>query len=785
MRETNLYRLLNLDRLSARYQLFEISGEYERGPEYYAGITRLQRRLSRKHGAAIAPLQRGDQMLLAVPEPVCNQLEKNQDMGRWLATLKPVGAPLDIDFVESGDEKDPIRLRFLNFMLQSWLFDNKELWQPRAGDAFFYRRPSKTIGNVNLYEGVGIRAVSYPGGGFGVILDVRVKMISQHSLGADASPDAIRRLRNSSCLYRMGGHWYEIKVAGAGPILSECKFKANGEWVSLKEHIHRILPKPLPQHIANLDGDGSVITYRGSDAADVKAAPAALCFRVLDTHTKAGAKLQRETILPPAARRSKAYKFKKKFLAEIAIGDVSLSVDDKSARATEHIFDLPNLLFGKDRRLNGTGAQSLRVNPRDYAKKRRTLLEDKSAGFYEDSPLDAQTLVMPQSVMDTWGPKFVEDLVSSVKNLHPNSNYNPTVVTFDDVSSRITPSSQAIAILKLAQDNAIPPGDCAIMVHPQSGRTRKEEELPALLINKLREPFGIHASVFHTTVPRQAYRQESAEAGAPYIRKQDAKGQFAGYLKGAALNKVLLPNAKWPFVLSQELYADLVIGIDVKQHTAALVLIAEGGRIITPNLELSDKKEKLPAGLVAAKLKTLIQDEASSVGRLPKTIAIHRDGRVFPSELKGLQNACEALATEGLLHERFELSVFEIVKSSPAPLRFFRVDLKKGERPTVDNPRLGEWMALTEDEGFVCTTGAPLLRAGTARPLHVRRVSGEMAMNHALGDIFRLSCLTWTRPESCSRLPVSLKLCDTFLMDRGADQNETDLLYANDDEKAA
>src|SRR5438477_485148 len=28
-------------------------------------------------------------------------------------------------------------------------------------------------------------------------------------------------------------------------------------------------------------------------------------------------------------------------------------------------------------------------------------------------------------------------------------------------------------------------------------------------------------------------------------------------------------------------------------------------------------------------------------------------------------------------------------------------------------------------------------------------------------DIFRLSCLTWTRPESCSRLPISLKLCDT------------------------
>ena len=67
----------------------------------------------------------------------------------------------------------------------------------------------------------------------------------------------------------------------------------------------------------------------------------------------------------------------------------------------------------------------------------------------------------------------------------------------------------------------------------------------------------------------------------------------------------------------------------------------------------------------------------------------------------------------------------------------------------------------SENQGYVCTTGWPLLPGGTARQLHVTRAAGALSNEDSPHDIFRLSCLTWTRPESCSRLPISLKLCDT------------------------
>ena len=56
-----------------------------------------------------------------------------------------------------------------------------------------------------------------------------------------------------------------------------------------------------------------------------------------------------------------------------------------------------------------------------------------------------------------------------------------------------------------------------------------------------------------------------------------------------------------------------------------------------------------------------------------------------------------------------------------------------------------------------------------------------MTIDDALKDVFHLSCLAWSRPESSSRLPVSLKLCDTFLKDEGADHDEDDLLNENAD----
>ena len=91
------------------------------------------------------------------------------------------------------------------------------------------------------------------------------------------------------------------------------------------------------------------------------------------------------------------------------------------------------------------------------------------------------------------------------------------------------------------------------------------------------------------------------------------------------------------------------------------------------------------------------------------------------------------------------------------------------------NPVLGSWLRLSEKDGYICTTGAPLLLQGTADPLHIRKACGSMSIEDGLKDVFDLSCLTWPKPHGCMRLPLTIKLCDIALFDDAADY-DTDLV---------
>src|SRR5579885_1220826 len=61
---------------------------------------------------------------------------------------------------------------------------------------------------------------------------------------------------------------------------------------------------------------------------------------------------------------------------------------------------------------------------------------------------------------------------------------------------------------------------------------------------------------------------------------------------------------------------------------------------------------------------------------------------------------------------------------------------------------------------------------GTTKPLHVVKKSGPLTIEQCMEDVFYLSCLAWTRPEDCSRDPITTKLNDRWLGEEGAEQKE-------------
>ena len=513
------------------------------------------------------------------------------------------------------------------------------------------------------------------------------------------------------------------------------------------------------------------MVYYRTNGVGSRSAPTALCHLVQDTHNQTGARHHHETPAKPQDRYRRIKQIVEQLLKQVPVGNAALSVSNRPGRVQTKPFLPPSLRFGNDVILSADlNKQDLRAAIRDYGKARLSLLKDKRAGFIEQSRLDRQYLVLPKSAAAGFGSQFLEDLRRQVEALYPQGGkYDPEIIVYDDRNRRDF-VSQSRAIREAVENHRVKAGFALVMVHRYDRRPRSADQLAAWTVKEFPTLFDLGAAVIHTDMANKAYAAQKHGSETHYYIKNPERGRFSGYLRNVALNKILLTNGKWPFTLATPLHADVVIGIDVKNNTAAFTLFAEGGRIIRSFVKSSRQREQLLAGQVRKYVYEIIREEAPYFNQPPQQIVIHRDGLTWPAEIAGLKEACDQLASDGLLVEEWRLTVVEIRKSSLRPLRMFDVQQPKNNQKTiVKNPLVGTWVQFTPDEGNVCTTGQPFSIPGTANPLHIRRSEGVMPIEHCLSDVYLLSCLTWTRPEGATRLPLSLKLCDRSLFDEAAE----------------
>ena len=122
-------------------------------------------------------------------------------------------------------------------------------------------------------------------------------------------------------------------------------------------------------------------------------------------------------------------------------------------------------------------------------------------------------------------------------------------------------------------------------------------------------------------------RARSTVEGKPkYRMREDRRKTLIGYLRGVALNKVLLTNERWPFVLATRMHADITIGFDVKHHTAGLVIVGGNGGDIRWLPKESKQKERLLEDQTQGYLMEIIRAEAKDRSEPIRVIVIHRDG---------------------------------------------------------------------------------------------------------------------------------------------------------------
>lgn len=784
--ETNIFPILNISDLNCRCDVYEIRNLRRDQDEYFQNRDSLVHDLSFKLQVPVQAIERGGAPCIVVPENTA-QIPDRHLLVRTYVYLEKAREGLCLDFAERTSGNDAICLRFVQFMLQAPLWRNTRLWQPMAGMPFYEKVPAEHEGGIGRYQGFAARAVIAPSGRIGLCVDVRSKYVALDPLPLHLNRLTFRSVQGQRCVYRYGHGWFEIGIEALSDLnVSQEQIPTPQGPVSLIDFIARESRKPLPAELAGLAHDAAVIRYRNRRGED-RAAPAALCYPIRDNQLDSARRLYERAIMPPYIRRREIQRYVAQYLKALRFSHITLRVGEDPERVERRFFQVPDIEFGRGRKLSVRGtAGAVGTGLGDLGRKRLELLRDRKAGFFVREPFRRQYLVLPESVHQSWGEQFISDLKRTVDDLYPDGGgYLPDVVTYKDRGPR-TYREQGKAILEAIGDTFMESAFALVMLHPTSDRRlRQHDLLAAMVIRELRNK-DIFAAVNHSEMGERSYVLVTGRDGEPrYEIRNSERGRYLGYLRNVALNKILLTNGFWPFVLASPLHADLTIGIDVKNQTAGFTVVGRNGAYVAAQCEPSRQKERLLKDQVLTYLAKIAREESRRLSRPVNSIVLHRDGRCWQSEIDGALAAVAKLKSEGVLAPEATLTILEISKSAPVRLRFFEeMQSPQRGRTEVQNPQLGQYTIVNGTEGFVCSTGRAFPHKGTVQPLHVRCVLEGMPFVNALEDVFALTILAYSRPEDCSRYPVTIKLTDRWLDEDASEYDEDTLRYESEDDQS-
>lgn len=776
--DTNIYRIQGLERYSAEYRLHRVRGLVPGDEDYFRNLQSLSNRLSRELRTPATFLLRGDDAFIVLRAGATPPKDAYQ-LVRATAVLDPPSDVFRLEFTRLDAETRPIALRFLGFAMQGAFWRHHDLWQPHGGGVFYEKNASQVVGNIGMHRGFLARIVDLGADGFGVCVDVRHKYVSSRALPVLVSRKEFNeQFKTRHAIYHYGREWFQIRLEECNDLsVTEFVITKDGRKTTLLEYIQSHSEKPLPTELANLPKDCSVLHYyNGRD--EKMAAPSALCFPVFDTASPQVRREHGRTILRPDIRRQAIDEFTGKYLRTLKLDGNDYQLAESPVAAATRVFAVPDLEFGGGKILSTKGTpNAIRVGIGEFGRKRLALLRDKSAGFFATDPFHRQFFFMPQSIRDSWGPQFLNDLSVAVDAFYPQERgYEPTVIPYND-NRGPTWVDQGQAVVAAAKEQGVTAGFAVVMLHePGARRVRQEDQLAAFVSRRLYDEFDIRTATMHTETGSNAYALlKRPDGSVGYQSRPEKRGKLAAYVDVVAINKVLLTNEKWPFVLAEPLHADVTIGVDIKSQHVGFTLVGRGGRYIDTRIRKTRFREHLRAAEFEKHLVDIVRQYHEREGEFAENIVIHRDGRLFQTERCGARTALQTLKENGFVSPAASLTCVEIGKHSYTSLRLFDVCRQLGRRDSIRNPCVGEFYIPGGDEGYLVATGRPFDRPGTTLPLHVRKVEGRMPIENILEDVYRLTTLTWSRPDDCSRYPITIKLNDRRLFEDAGEYEESEI----------
>lgn len=772
----------NTAELSAAYRLFKITGLQPDAPTFQQDRQILIKKLSQKLKHPVTVIVRESAAFLVTRNDadiigkVPTEFPRRGGNHLYLQDTEQVE---QLDFTSTDENTRVICQRFLQFSLQGQLTKQPKLWQPKAGHPFFLKEANKQNG-VATFTGFVARVMDL-GKDWGICVDVTKKYTSARPLPAYLTKAQFDRdFRGKIVFYPFGDRWYELRLDEWSDLTATQYVYDDPvlqRRVSLHEAVRERTPPPHTSMLANLPEDASVLIYYTANK-EPRAVPACLCFEVFSTSDSAAGAIHRQSILPPHIRLRESVQCVQEFLRGLRFGQKTLNIHQDPLRLTLPKFDFPNFMLGDSVELR---LRDFHFKPGLLAKTRMEKLTDGTTGFLkpEQTALGPQYLFLPRSIFDTVGLRFKRDLQEQVQKMYPWDTYDPQFEWYEnnpsyrasysyvEVGTRIVEAVRA----KVRETFSA----YAVVMIPNDGKTlRKHDKLAAMVTRELYKS-NIHVSIIHASTISTCFQEQRTQDGKTQYRlKEDAGGKYRGYIQNVALTKVLLLNNKFPFRLNTPLAADLTIGIDVKNNLAGFVMVDKYCHYIRTEMIKCKQPEKLTQESVRQTIYDQVKKEWTFGGQQPlKVVVIHRDGRIFDTEEQGITDAVKRLKKEGCLTPNAIVTILEIAKTSMIPVRLIQARFNRSRnREEYDNPAIGTWYIPDAQTGYLCTTGAEFRSQGTSKPLCIRLISGDLPFEAALRDVFYLSTLAFTKPDYCSRLPITTKLLDNRLRDQASEYDE-------------
>lgn len=773
----SMFEIMNRTELDCSYRLLEITGlprkEDDKGVDYYKNINILLRRVAYELRKPVALVSKDGKHYLAIPAD-SPQPQHKRPLILHVAQLVPVEGVNHIKLDSLDTESMPIALQFLGYAFRTPLMRDKMLWN--VGRSYFWKMPinyKDETWKVDIFEGFKFNILSLESGRLFLAIDITYKYVDPRWLTELANDGSeISEYVNRHFVYHFGHDWYQIQLIKAtGKTVRDQEFthRRTGKTFNLFDYIMQEHGKDRLPYIQSLDPRSPAILYRDPGSKIESYGAAALCKLIYPTEAPKVKTIHFQSIQPPNKRFAEVSKIVQRHFANAELNGKPICLKAEPFQAEHRFFPVPDQLFGNNTVLHVKRDVADRgIDLRELGQIRMRYLLDRKIGPLTISPFDAQYIIRPLSLPRPIVEDFTERFKQSMCQFYPHHPYQPKLVLYDDRGCQ-TLQSQVKAIQTGFQKAGVSKGYALLVLPPNA-----DKDLHNYIKRALWPDIQLQCALASNIV--NFYQQQGVGEQFTYEVKDGLEGKLRSYIKYTALG-LLQVNHKWLWSLQNALHYDAYVGIDVLKGTAGFTFIYENSKYCFFHDFPSRQKEKLPANQIKEVLYTRLKDDLRKLFCppliCPHSIVIHRDGKIYESELRGIRAAVRQLKREGILNSETMVGVVQIPKQSAYPIRISIGD----SLARLDNPRIGGWFPIDMKQGIVCTTGKPFIRQGTARPLHAIIAEGELNIKYVLEDIFALSQLIWSAPDSCGRLPLTIRLAHEFLEPMAAEADIGRALY--------